>query len=438
MKKIVCIGVLVWGCLLIQVNAFEVQVNGSAETFTKWGFNNQKLNQATGAAPTESFTTLFSQLNLEADLGAGFKAGLGGAIGGLVFDSTAGLNSGVGNASPVQQGYFGLSWDKERIQNYIVHNAFLEYKYADSVYLKAGRYEGGKVGEWYSGYTQGAEGYIQFKHIKIWGFLSNRRGFAYDQWFNDFYRVSGTYSNGATRNTYAAGLDLSFAGFSVSGFSYYIPGVVTAPGVSLTFDSNPNFEAQGFRSVSKVRTLFPIAADGQWGSDKSVRGGQWVGIEHHSATLIFEQKFELDNFHFGAGYYQNFGNASALIGSWGSPLMLDIWTASAWDIGPALADIISKNAITGFGFLGANYAKFDWQFIARATNSTRSAEQSVALHLKYQVREDVSVGGKLEWFSDTTKAGYNPLAGYYTDVFKPTHKRIDDRSHLFFYIRHTI
>lgn len=46
MKKIVCIGVLVWGCLLIQVNAFEVQVNGSAETFTKWGFNNQKLNQA--------------------------------------------------------------------------------------------------------------------------------------------------------------------------------------------------------------------------------------------------------------------------------------------------------------------------------------------------------------------------------------------------------
>ena len=140
------------------------------------------------------------------------------------------------------------------------------------------------------------------------------------------------------------------------------------------------------------------------------------------------------------GYYQNFGNANELIGRWGNPIGIDIWTAGAYDIGNALNDIIGRNAVTGFGYLGANYGSFDWKFIGRGTNSPRSAEQSVALLLNYQIREDIAIGGKLEWFSDTTKAGYSPVVFGYgkgEEPHKLDKKRTDDRSHAFFYIRHT-
>lgn len=437
MKKLIYANIAFWGLSMSQVAAFDFSVSGSAETFTKWGFNNASLNKETGAAPTDSFSTLFSQVNLNAHLGAGFKLGLGGAIGGLAFDSTHNVTDGSLGLSPVINSYFGVSWDKERVQNYMVQNAFLEYTFEDVLYLKLGRYQSGKVGEYFSGYNQGAEGYLQFGVFKLWGFLSNRRAFAYDQWFNDYFRVHGTYDGGATRNTYALGIDLNVGYVSVSGFSYYVPGKLSAPGLSLTFDSNPKFENQGLRSITKIRTIFPIAASGWWGEDKSVRQNQFRGIEHRSATLYIEQKFELNNFHFGAGYYQNFGNANALIGTWGSPLNLDIWTANAYDIGPSLSDIVSKDAITGFLFVGADYGKLTWEILARGTNSSRSDELSVAIFSNYKIRDDISIGGKLEWLSDATKAGYYPLAGYYGAAYSLDKKRTDDRSHLFFYIRHT-
>lgn len=114
MKKTLVVAAL-GGLFASSVNAFDYKVSGSAESFTKWGFNNQKLDIPNNQAPTESFTTLFAQLNLNADLGAGFKAGLGGAIGGLAFDSTRNdsLVSNIG--SPVVTAYFGTAWDKERV-----------------------------------------------------------------------------------------------------------------------------------------------------------------------------------------------------------------------------------------------------------------------------------------------------------------------------------
>lgn len=161
--------------------AFDYTISGSAETFTKWGFNNVTPDVNTGRAPTDSFTTLFSQLNLKADLGAGFVFGLGGSLAGLAFDSTQGFtaNGYSFNASPVQASYFGYSWDKGKVQNYMIQNAYLSYE-GTHLYLKAGRYEVGKVGEWFSGYNQGAEGYIQSGAFKLWGFWSNRRAFAYN------------------------------------------------------------------------------------------------------------------------------------------------------------------------------------------------------------------------------------------------------------------
>lgn len=423
--------------IALSANAFDYKVSGAAESFTKAGFNNQKVDTQTGAAPTESFTSIFGQLNLDINIAGNLKAGLGGSIGGLAFDSTSNQKDANSAFTPVQQAYYGVAWDKHdgngKLQNYMIHNAFVSYE-GENLYLKAGRYEAGNVGEYFSGYNQGAEGYAKLSSLKLWGFWSNRRAFAYNQWFNDFYRVHGkTSDNKRTLQTYAAGLDIEAGILNLSLFSYVVENVTVAPGASITLDTNKNFENQGFRSVTKLRTLFPQANKSQ------TSGKRWGEIERSTATLYLEQKFYVDTFNFGAGYYQNFGNANELIGRWGNPLSVDIWTAGAWDIGNALNDIIAKNAITGYGFFGADYGKFDWQILARGTNSLRSAEQSVALLLNYKIRDDITIGGKIEWFSDTTKKGYSPLAyGGMTNSGKVLEQnRTDDRSHAFFYINHS-
>lgn len=427
--------------------AFDYTISGSAETFTKWGFNNVTPDVTTGRAPTDSFTTLFSQLNLKADLGAGFAFGLGGSLAGLAFDSTQGFTaSGYSfNASPVQASYFGYSWDKGKVQNYMIQNAYLSYE-GTHLYLKAGRYQSGKVGEWFSGYNQGAEGYIQSGAFKLWGFWSNRRAFAYNQWFLDFYRV-----HDLKKDIFAAGVDLTFGGFKTSVFSYYVDSKVTAPGVSFTYDTNTDFQLSGFRSLTRVRTLFPQALSSFDGLDTSadpknpkdpdgIGSGQrdWGVINSSSATLWIDQRFDVNNFNFGVGIYKNFGNANELIGRYGNPVLsvVDFWTAGAYDIGQSLSDMVGKDAFTGYGYMGATYGAFNWQVLARGTNSPRSAEQSVALNLGYKIREDFKIGGKLEWFSDTTKAGYNPFQGVIVGQ-KLTANRTDDRSHIFFYMTHT-
>jgi len=421
--------------VLASAQAFEYKINGSAETFTKWGFNNIQPNLETGAAPTDSWTSLFSQLNLTADLGAGFEFGLGGSLAGLAFDSTAGGPTSF-NGSPVQSSYFGYSWDKGKVQNYMVQNAYLAFD-SKYFYIKAGRYESGKVGEWFSGYNQGAEGYVQAGAFKLWGFWSNRRAFAYNNWYLDFYRV-----HGLKQDIFAAGIDLTFGGFKTSLFSYYVDSKVTAPGISLTYDSNTNFELSGFRSLTRVRTLFPQALSSFNGLDTSAVGyvGQrdWGTINASSATLWIDQRFDIDNFNFGVGIYKNFGNANELIGRYGNPVLsvVDFWTGGAYDIGQSLSDMIGKDAFTGYGYVGATYGAFNWQVLARGTNSPRSAEQSVALSLGYKIREDFKIGGKIEWFSDTTKAGYNPFQGV-MEGDKLTSNRTDDRSHIFFYMAHT-
>lgn len=131
--------------------------------------------------------------------------------------------------------------------------------------------------------------------------------------------------------------------------------------------------------------------------------------------------------------YKNFGNANELIGRYGNPLgsVVDVWTASAYDIGFALSDMLGRNALTGYLRAGASYGDFSWSILGRLTDSPRSAEQSLALLVNYKVRDDISVGGKLEGLMDTTKAGYS------LNEHSLTANRTDDRSHLFFYISHT-
>ncbi|WP_334088006.1 outer membrane family protein, partial [Helicobacter typhlonius] len=44
MKKTLAYIALGGGLLTSSLNAFDYKVSGSAESFTKWGFNNQKLD----------------------------------------------------------------------------------------------------------------------------------------------------------------------------------------------------------------------------------------------------------------------------------------------------------------------------------------------------------------------------------------------------------
>lgn len=262
MKKILYSSVSI--ALLANIaNAFDYRVGGTAQTFTKVGFNNQSYDSSTGAAPTESFTTIFAQLNLNADLGSGFRFGLGGSIGGLAFDSTRNNIIAGQEFSAVQTSYYGYAYDKNTMQNYMIQNAFLEYLYNDRIYFRLGRYRSGtaganhnqKVGEYFSGYTQGAEGYIRLGMTRIWGFWSNRRGFAYDEFFNDFYRVHGVDKNGNGRQTYAAGIDLNTTKFTASLFSYGVTGKVVAPGISLTYDTNPILPLEDCAQLQKSAQL---------------------------------------------------------------------------------------------------------------------------------------------------------------------------------------
>lgn len=400
---------------------FEHNIHGQFGSFTKWGLNDQKYQAGTGIAPTDSFSSVVGTLNYTMKFADLVSVTVGGGLGGLAWDSTRGDNV-VAWGSPVQSSYFGANWQNGRVQNYVIQNVNVGIDHKN-VYLRLGRYEAGKVGEWFSGYNEGAEGYVAFSDFKVWAFFSAKRAFAYNQWFYEFYGVHGP------REIYSLGVDYSGQKAKASVFAYGVDSKFIAPGVSFDFDTAGG-EENSTSSVTKVRVLMPIALSTYYAS---ASGRDWGVVDRSPITLWIDEKVRLGKYFVGAGVYKNFGNANEGIGRYGNPVlsMVDFWTASAYDIGQSLSDMIGKDALTGYLRGGASYGNFSWSILARVTDSPRSAEQSLALLVDYKVRENLSVGGKLEGFMDTTKAGYN-LAG----LNLPS-KRTDDRSHIFFYISHT-
>lgn len=402
------------------VFGFEHKIHGQFGSFTKWGFNDQTFNQAEGIAPTDSFSSVVGTLNYTMKFADLVSVTVGGGLGGLAWDSTRNDRI-VDWGSPVQSSYFGANWQNGRVQNYVIQNANIGIDHKN-VYLRLGRYEAGKVGEWFSGYNEGAEGYAAFSDFKVWAFFSAKRAFAYNQWFYEFYGVWGP------REIYALGVDYDSSKVKASIFTYGVDSRFFAPGVAFDFDSAGG-EEDSISSVTKVRVLVPTRI----GAFVADSGRDWGAVDKTSATLWIDEKVRLGKYFVGAGVYKNFGNANEDIGRYGNPVLsvVDFWTASAYDIGQSLSDMIGKDALTGYLRAGASYGNFSWSILGRLTDSPRSSEQSLALFLNYKVREDISVGGKLEGFMDTTKAGYRIAGGTLAD------KRTDDRSHLFFYISHT-
>ncbi|MDY5184802.1 outer membrane family protein [Helicobacter trogontum] len=448
---------------------------GNVGTFTKAGFNGGKVDIARGFYPTESFTSVFGEVNgifninavYENDYFSKFEIGVGAAAAGLAWDTTKydGVNTGGGldNGSGLNNQYIG-SWsgyfgnDGIRYNNnhqIFVHNAYIDLQTRD-FNLKLGRYESSM--DYFSGYTQGLNFDWHFGYgdteskpaneVKLWWFSSFGRAFAYSQWFYDYYAVKTTDTDGdgkrdASYGIHSFGVDVKHGGISdtdngfaygdtllVRPFFYFYAGLYEAPGLKAVYERQFG-NGFGFRVIAQGYALHVHKAftGAKKRYDETV--DEWSG----NFNLIAQGM--IHNYNVRIGYYQNIGSANSHFGTYGNPMGFDFWTAGVYDIGASISDVISRNAQTGYlsggGHYNLKYGTLSWDLLGRITRSPRSDEESIALSVNHAFRNGLAVGIKLEWFRDTTKAGYNPgiqLGDLSGGALLAT--RTDDRSHAFF------
>lgn len=462
-------------------------LTGNVGSFTKAGFTGGKIDTAKKYYPTESFTSMFGELTGKFDINnvyeneifSKFEAGLGVAAAGLAMDSTkndggtrnnSGLSSGSGintNYIGYYGGYKGNGDDGYKDAHLImIHNAYVDMQtnalqtgnlesYFD---LKLGRYESGM--DYFSGFTQGWNFDWHFKYgdteanpdneVKLWWFSSFGRAFAYSQWFYDYYAVKVV--NGASVGVHALGADVTYGGIddgSQSGFAYgdkifvrpflyFVPGLYEAPGLKAVYEyqfgngMGVKVTAQGF--VLHVHKPFVT-------SDKNSSLARYNEVvDEWSQNLNLIAEGNIYNYNVRLGYYENFGSANSHFGTYGNPLGLDFWTASVYDIGASISDIINRNArsgyISGGGHYDLKYGTLSWDLLGRITRSPRSNEESIALYVNHAFKNGLAIGLKLEWYRDTTNATYSIGSEIVKNGSNNSHAlaaaRTDDRSHAFF------
>ena len=425
--------------------------SGSVGTFSKFGFNGGTPNETSGFYPTESFTTLFGRVDTTYNFKAlmdsnaidALKIGVGIAGNGLIWDTTkTDKQSGVyPNGSGANRAYVGAWYGNGKVggsgggeRNYILQNAYLDFQ---SAYfnLKGGRYESAM--DYFSGYTQGFNADIHFPvatndELKIWWFSSWGRAFAYSQWFLDFYAVK--HKDGKNTGTHSGGIDYVHNSITTNNgvkdgmsilfrpWAQFYAGLFGAYGGKLDYQ---HYFGNGY-GVGLTIQGYALSVD-----DTTVGTSTGESAEKTSGNLNAILKAYMFDYNLRLGVYKNFGTAGAHIGAYGNPLGIDQWTASVYDrtANPILNDIIARNAfsvyLSGGGAHGNEVGTFSWEILGRYTNSPRSDEASVALFLSQAFNNGFALGLKLEWFSDTTKAGYT-LGSKLLDS-----KRTDDRSHAF-------
>lgn len=465
-SKILAVSTIV-ASMFSTASAFDIKYNGWLEAFGKGGFNNQAIDADKGIYPTDSFLNVVGSLGFDGNLlpkdteNQSLKYGFNVTGGSMILDSTSkGFplgpdsvnNEYVGNWAGYNQNLGPKDGTNRHL--YVVNNAYLDYTYGDfdtspfSFQFKGGRYL--SSAEYMSGYTQGFEAAMKFKFsdsqsLKLWWYSSYGRAFAFGQWLIDFYSPQGYMTSGgqfANYGIHAFKAIYSFGGLDITPYIYFSPGTYTAPAFRVEYDTNKGFDGTGFRSRTFANILLPIYGDDTW-----VGKYRWGSIvDKYTQSLLIQQQFDYNNYNFGLGVYKNFGHANARIGTTGNPWMIDFWTASSYDIGRSISDMIGKDAITPYLFVGGTHFanKLWWQILGRWTDAERSQEHSVALNLKYQIDERLSIGGKIEYFSDTTKAGYKvgwaneSGSNGNTAPQSGTPKNVADRSHAFLWIHYDI
>lgn len=434
--------------------AFDIKYNGWLEMFGKGGFNNQPIDKDKGIYPTDSFLNVVGSIGFDGNLlpktleNQKLNYGFNFTGGSMILDSTSKSfplgpdsvnNEYVGN----WYGYDQTSGISRGRRLFVVNNAYLDYTgdFNDGKFFfqfKGGRYLSGA--EYMSGYTQGFEFTTKFKFsdsqsLKLWWFSSYGRAFAFGQWLIDFYSPQGYMTPGgqfANYGIHAFKAIYSLGGLDITPYIYFSPGTYTAPAFRVEYDTNKGFDGTGWRSRTFANILLPIYGD-RW--DGEYRWGSIVN--KYTQSLLIQQQFDYNNYNFGLGVYKNFGHANARIGTTGNPWMLDFWTASSYDIGRSVSDMVGKDALTPYLFVGGTHFanKLWWQLTGRWTDAERSQEHAIALNCKYQIDQHLSVGGKIEYFSDTTKAGYKVGE---SGAAVGTPKNVADRSHAFLWIHYDI
>ncbi|PAF50072.1 hypothetical protein BKH43_06150 [Helicobacter sp. 13S00401-1] len=461
-----------------------VMLDGYVGTFSKFGFNNQSVNDATGQYPTESYTSLITQLDLNIDpsdkLGlhdSSLVFDIGATLGGLAYDSTktatdSGLVFGEIGIWPGFDGTGVATGNNTR--NFLIHNAYVAFtsKYFD---FQGGRYESST--DYLSGYTQGFDtnvhynfGKNQASQIKAWVQASWARAQAYSNGLNDYFSATGGWQrfsptsrvarsrvlnpDGSGYNLlgyYQAGLDVLLSSADGNNsimfrpFTVFTPLDFTAVGGKIVgtyawgdFTSNTTLEGYGVH-----------IDDEEWnsaGEDENlelINGTRYnlgQAVKQNTYNLSLIQTFTYKNYDFGLGLYKNFGHANAFVGTIGNSTInsiIDVYPSTIYEVGPSQSAILGSNAFTSYIWVGSDedvgIGTFTWHLLGRYTNSTKSNENAIALEL-YQQFKTFGVGFTAQWLQVHTNQGFKVGQVSRADVADNFAARTDDRSHIYFYI----
>ncbi|BDR28615.1 outer membrane family protein [Helicobacter suis] len=429
MRKVSYGNALFYVCCVSSVGAFDYKFSGVAESVSKVGFNHSPINSKKGIFPTESFVTLTVRAQVDTtffDKGNHkVSGGLGGAMGALAYDDTTTLvDQSTGQVYGSKLAYFYMGrwigflnnapWKKSNIETthharpYVLYNAFLRYDYKDVLSIIAGRYA--SKAAFMSGYTQGFE--VSYKFLscfKLHWISSFGRALAVGEFIRPWYSpVTTTNKKGQVVNLgiHAVGLNYDTRYFSAVSFVYFSPNTYTTPGFKLYFNSNPLFEGIGLKSLTTMTVVFPIYDPRVY--DNWYRGsmyGKWA------SSIYIHQRFDYDQYNFGGGYFQNFGNPAAKIFLYGSPIVIDIRDDSVY--GGLMNNMLSPNSITGYLFAGGVHKKIFWGLVGRLTFSPRANEQSLAWNLGIKWSHYISTLFYSFVNEVDTHKGYN-IANWYT------------------------
>lgn len=416
------------GTIFFPLLGMDFSVSGQMVSFSKFGFNNQNYNPKKDIYPTESYSSILGEFNLHMNIIKGLNTTIGGVANGLVYDST--IFQGKQDWDyPYQIGtnyigyYAGHSGQKLQSPKFLMlHNIYVDYDYEGIFGLKAGRYET-KDKDWFSAHNQGVEIYVKYTDTKAWAMFSDARASTFADWFWSYGRY---YSN--NEFLFAGGVEYFKNGLKISPYLYYIPRNLNAPGIHISYDTNTDFKAEGFRSKTTIVALFPIYHNSD--SNDNIVFEQKLG--KNAQSLFVKQEFDIDSYNLGVAFYANFGNGNGKIGIYGDPIGFNIWTGSVYDTGTSLSNIVGKDAVNGFLFIGSSISDFKWQLLGRLTKSPRADEQSLAIFLDYNFSSNLSIGFKIEYFNNITHKGYS--IGSAPTLTK---NNVSDRSHIMLYIIQT-
>ncbi len=422
--------------------AFDMSISGKLSSYTKYGFNNRKYDPSKFIYPTGSYTSLLAEMNISMDIYKGLHAELGGMLSALPYDSTAYQGNNIPPGQPGGPGDFyqhdgGIFWEYigwyaghsglhvQKPRYAMVNNAYISYDYKGIFGIKGGRYELSDY-DWFTSFSQGVEGYAKYKDMKLRVLYSDARASASSDWFWPFGRY---YTSG--KPLMIADFKYQHKGWKINPYFYSIFGRMNAPGINITYDTNPNFRNKGFRWVGTFVGLFPFFPPSGRGYDMILFQQETMGKV--GQTLFFRSRFYYNKWIFGGSIYKNIGNANGDIGIYGDPLGYNIWTNSIYDA--EINNIVGKDALNGFLYFGSRFHGITWKVLGRLTTSPRANEQSVALFLGYFLsRYNLKFDLKLEYYNNITKKGY--CIGYCNSWGTvPLPRNVDsDRSHLMFTI----